>query len=131
MYAIRSYYAPIAGIRLNLELLALDHPEDINPLIARLDDMQRTIEQLLTMARLEQNMVIGLNNEIDLVTDVLKHAECEFKEILRPVHQSMVLKLPDSARIQGDKTLLMLLIRNLLENCSRYADKNSDRNNFV
>ncbi len=117
---------PIAGIRLNLELLAQDHPEDINPLIARLDEMQHTIEQLLTMARLEQNMVIGLNQEIDLVSDVLKLAEREFKEILWPAHQSLVLKLPDSARIQGDKTLLMLLIRNLLENSSRYADKNSD-----
>lgn len=117
---------PIAGIRLNLELLALQHPSEIAPLIVRLDSMQKTIEQLLTMARLEQKMVMGLQTSIDIVQDVILPLESELVELLRPRGLALTLQLPDAAFVVGDKTLLSLLLRNLVENSSRYADLNSE-----
>lgn len=116
---------PIAGIRLNLELMALENNEEIQPLIHRLDDMQRTIEQLLTMARLEQNLVMGLTGQVDLVNDVIRHGKNEWSELLASNQLTMNLSLPATAIINGDKTLLLLLIRNLLENSSRYANTSS------
>ncbi len=116
---------PIAGIRLNLELLALQHPAEIDPLIARLDGMQHTIEQLLTMARLEQQMVMGLQAQVDLVQEVILPVQHELTELLRPRMQTITLHLPDSMMVIGDKTLLRMLIRNLVENSHRYADRGS------
>jgi two-component system sensor histidine kinase BasS len=116
---------PIAGIRLNLELLALEHPQEIMPLINRLDGMQHTIEQLLAMARLEQQMVMGLEYRVDLVQDVILPLQHELSELLRSRGQSLVLQIPESMIVVGDKTLLRMLVRNLIENSHRYADSNS------
>lgn len=116
---------PIAGIRLNLELLAIQHTEDVTPLINRLDGMQRTIDQLLAMARLEQQMVMGLQSEIDLVQDVVRPLQRELLELVVVNHMTLNFQLPEHAPIVGDKTLLSLLLRNLVENSSRYADAGS------
>jgi two-component system, OmpR family, sensor histidine kinase BasS len=117
---------PIAGIRLNLELLALHHPQDILPLINRLDGMQHTIEQLLVMARLEQQMVMGLRSQVDLVQDVILPLQHELSELLGSNRQHLLLKMPASMIVIGDKTLLRMLLRNLIENSNRYADSDSD-----
>ena len=116
---------PIAGIRLNLELLSMQLPEETAPLIARLDDMQRTIDQLLTMARLEQKIVTGFHSVVDLVQDVILPSESELQELLQAGNQTLRLSLPDSAYITGDAILLKMLLRNLIENSSRYADPNT------
>ncbi|WP_051449050.1 two-component system sensor histidine kinase PmrB [Tolumonas lignilytica] len=116
---------PIAGIRLNLELLALQHPEEIKPLIARLDSMQHTIEQLLTMARMEQQMVMGLQTQVDLVQDVVLPLKNELAEMLRSQEQTLQIDCPSSLTVEGDATLLRMLLRNLIGNSNRYADQNS------
>jgi len=116
---------PIAGIRLNLELMALEHPQDVEPLISRLDSMQRTIDQLLAMARLEQQMVMGLQASVDLVQEVIMPLQRELAELLQARGMRLSFRLPESVRVVGDKTLLSLLLRNLIENSSRYADSNS------
>jgi two-component system sensor histidine kinase BasS len=116
---------PIAGIRLNLELMALEHPQDVAPLISRLDSMQRTIDQLLSMARLEQQMVMGLQASVDLVQEVILPLQRELAELLQARGMTLCFQLPESARVVGDKTLLSLLLRNLIENSSRYADSDS------
>jgi two-component system sensor histidine kinase BasS len=116
---------PIAGIRLNLELIALQHSEDVTPLINRLDSMQRTIDQLLAMARLEQQMVMGLQNSVDLVQEVILPQQRELIELVQENHMTLSFELPKTAFVVGDKTLLSLLLRNLIENSSRYADTGS------
>lgn len=116
---------PIAGIRLNLELMALEHPQDVAPLISRLDSMQRTIDQLLSMARLEQQMVMGLQTSVDLVQEVILPLQRELAELLEARGMKLSFQLPESVRVVGDKTLLSLLLRNLIENSSRYADSDS------
>lgn len=116
---------PIAGIRLNLELMALEHPQDVVPLISRLDSMQRTIDQLLSMARLEQQMVMGLQASVDLVQEVILPLQRELAELLQARGMTLSFQLPESVRVVGDKTLLSLLLRNLIENSSRYADSDS------
>lgn len=116
---------PIAGIRLNLELLGQEHPDEVEPLIQRLDSMQRTIEQLLTMARLEQNMVMHISQSVDLVNDVVRPITSELTELLTVRDLYLQLELPARAMVSGDKVLLKLLVRNLVENSSRYADPHS------
>lgn len=116
---------PIAGIRLNLELMALEHPQDVAPLISRLDSMQRTIDQLLSMARLEQQMVMGLQTSVDLVQEVILPLQRELAELLEASGMKLSFQLPESVRVVGDKTLLSLLLRNLIENSSRYAESDS------
>lgn len=116
---------PIAGIRLNLELMALEHPQDVEPLISRLDSMQRTIDQLLSMARLEQQMVMGLQASVDLVQEVILPLQRELAELLQARGMTLSFQLPESVRVVGDKTLLSLLLRNLIENSGRYADSDS------
>lgn len=116
---------PIAGIRLNLELMALEHPQDVVPLISRLDSMQRTIDQLLSMARLEQQIVMGLQTSVDLVQEVILPLQRESAELLQARGITLSFQLPESVRVVGDKTLLSLLLRNLIENSSRYADSDS------
>lgn len=116
---------PIAGIRLNLELLAQDHPDEVSPLIARLNGMQRTIEQLLTMARLEQKMVMQHRESVDLVADVVRPMTNELSELLTVRGLYLKVELPNRALVSGDATLLRLLLRNLVENSSRYADAES------
>jgi two-component system sensor histidine kinase BasS len=116
---------PIAGIRLNLELLGQDHPEEVEPLIQRLDSMQRTMEQLLTMARLEQNMVMHISQSVDLVSDVIQPITNELTELLTVRDLYLHLELPTLAMVSGDTVLLKLLVRNLIENSSRYADAHS------
>lgn len=117
---------PIAGIRLNLELLALQLPEEVNPLIDRLDSMQNTINQLLTMARLEQKMVMGLQTRIDLIQDVIVPSRSELEEVLSPQQQKLKIDTDGALGVIGDKTLLRMLLRNLIENSSRYADHQSE-----
>lgn len=97
---------PIAGIRLNLELLEQQSPQEIMPLIARLDSMQRTIDQLLTMARLEQKMVMGLQTPVDLVNDVILPAQNGRSGICYRRTGGSVISAR-FAYVVGDKTLLV------------------------
>lgn len=116
---------PIAGIRLHLELLESSAPEQIKPLIQRLDQMQHSIDQLLTIARTEQTFVSGSLNEIDLVNDVLLCSYKEFEEILSTNSIQLKVDTPESTKIHGEAVLLRLLLRNLIENSSRYADEHT------
>ena len=116
---------PIAGIRLHLELLKQDSPNEVEPLIQRLDDMQHSIDQLLTLARIEQRLVTGILTEIDLINEVIRPSLKEFQEILESAQISLVIDVPDVVLLKGEPILLRLLLRNLIENSSRYAHSHS------
>jgi len=115
---------PLAGIRLNLELMEQSGVAGISPLLERLDGLHRTVEQLLAMARLEYKYLSGVTGSLHMVEDVMSPLQGEIEELFA------ARKLQLQTRIQLDTfpaeaALVRMLLRNLLENCSRYADENS------
>ena len=115
---------PLAGIHLNLELMQQRGVEGIAPLLARLDGLHRTVEQLLAMARLENKYLSGVTGTLNFRDDVMLPMESEIQELLegRGMYLTTEISL-DS--LPGEAALIRMLVRNLLENCSRYADPHS------
>lgn len=112
---------PLAGIRLSLELMAQQGTAGTAPLVQRLDGLNHTIEQLLQLARLERKLIIGENEQLDWETQVILPVLPELEQMLARRGQHLDLSLVP-ATMYGDVTLLQMLVRNLIENCSRYAD---------
>lgn len=118
---------PLAGIRLHLELLERDKNIPCEELIERIDRLVNTIEQLLTLARTSQKFITGKEQLIDFKTDIVDAASIELNEMILPKQQILKWNLPnESSRFLGDKTLIRLLVRNLVENASRYSPKNTE-----
>lgn len=116
---------PLAGIRLNLELLQQEGVAGITPLLERLDGLHRTVEQLLAMARLERNIITGVSGELELTRDVLAPMESECREMLARDQLRLSTQL-EPVILKGEAALLRTLVRNLLENCGRYAEPHSE-----
>ena len=111
---------PLAGIRLNLELMQQTGVQGVQPLIERLDGLHHTVEQLLNMARLERNVITGISGEVDFVHEVFAPLEPELRQMLARRGQVLVCELAP-LRMRGEVSLLQMLLRNLIENTSRYA----------
>ena len=115
---------PLAGIRLNLELMQQAGVSGVQPLIERLDGLHHTVEQLLNMARLERNVIIGITDEVDFIREVFEPLEHELRQMLARRGQTLACELMP-VRLRGEVALLQMLVRNLIENVSRYADANT------
>lgn len=111
---------PLAGLRLNLELLSQQHVSQANLLIARIDQMMISIEQLLHLARAGQKLLEGNGVRIDLVDDVIAPTRMEWEEDPTSPYP-IEWQIPTHAYITGDSGLIYTLLRNLLENARRYA----------
>ena len=111
---------PLAGIRLNLELMQQTGVQGVQPLIERLDGLHHTVEQLLNMARLERNVITGISGEVDFVREVFAPLEPELRQMLARRGQILQCELAP-LRMRGEVSLLQMLLRNLIENTSRYA----------
>ncbi|MEH4018121.1 two-component system sensor histidine kinase PmrB [Escherichia fergusonii] len=113
---------PLAGVRLHLELLAKTHHVDVSPLLARLDQMMASVSQLLQLARAGQSFSSGNYQQVKLLEDVIVPSYEELSTMLDQRQQTLLL--PERAVdfvVQGDATLLRMLLRNLVENAYRYS----------
>ncbi|ENT6143572.1 two-component system sensor histidine kinase PmrB [Escherichia coli] len=118
---------PLAGVRLHLELLAKTHHIDVAPLVARLDQMMESVSQLLQLARAGQSFSSGNYQHVKLLEDVILPSYDELSTMLDQRQQTLLL--PESAAditVQGDATLLRMLLRNLVENAHRYSPQGSN-----
>ncbi|MCW2480899.1 two-component system sensor histidine kinase PmrB [Candidatus Symbiopectobacterium sp. NZEC135] len=116
---------PLAGVRLHLELQQRQGI-DCQPLIARIDTMTHTIEQLLQLARAAVAFSAGRYQQISLVQDVITPMRDVLEEMANQRDQHIDWQLSkDNVAIQGDATLLQLLLRNLIENAHRYSPRAS------
>lgn len=111
---------PLAGIRLNLELLEHSGVAGVAPLIARLDGLHRTVEQLLAMSRLERSFIAGLGSRVELAGQVIRPLQPDIGEMLRRSGQQARFEL-EPGWVQGEPELLRMLLRNLIENAGRYG----------
>ncbi|MGL4427990.1 MAG: two-component system sensor histidine kinase PmrB [Silvania sp.] len=112
---------PLAGIRLHLELMAQSGSPQTEPLIARIDQLMHTVEQLLMLARAGQAMASGHYETINWSDAVLAPLALEQES---KTH-TLVWPHPASLTVQGDAVLLRLMVRNLYENAVRYSPAGS------
>ncbi|WP_054179973.1 two-component system sensor histidine kinase PmrB [Trabulsiella odontotermitis] len=117
---------PLAGLRLHLELMAKSHAIQVAPLLQRLDQMTESIAQLLQLARVGQSFSAGSYQQVDLENDVVQAERPELERILALRQQTLVINpATREAAVQGDATLLRVLLRNLVENAHRYSPEGS------
>jgi len=112
---------PLAGIRLHLELMAQSGTPQAMPLIARIDQLMHTVEQLLMLARAGQAMASGHYETINWSDAVFAPLALEQET---KTH-SLVWPRPAALTVQGDAVLLRLMVRNLYENAVRYSPAGS------
>lgn len=117
---------PLAGIRLHLELQQQRHGVHCQPLIARIDTMTRTVEQLLQLARAAVAFSSGHYQQVSLAQDVIVPIQDAVEEMASQRNQRIDWQISEEdVAIQGDATLLQLLLRNLIENAHRYSPPES------
>ncbi|RNM22518.1 two-component system sensor histidine kinase PmrB [Dickeya undicola] len=117
---------PLAGIRLSLELHEQVHHIDCQPLIKRVDHLTKTIEQLLLLARVGNELAAGHYESVSLLDDVITPKQEELEEMATLRHQQITWPSDTQTEtVPGNATLLQLLLRNLVENAYRYGPENS------
>ncbi len=112
---------PLAGIRLHLELMEKQGVKGSQALIARIDQLMHTVEQLLMLSRAGQDFASGHYQHFDWVADVIQPLREELDEMTAQRGQTLAWQLPAAAAVNGDPVLLRLLLRNLVENAHRYG----------
>jgi len=116
---------PIAGTRAQAQV-ALGATEDserrhaLEATLAGCDRATRLVEQMLTLARLEAGAA-PLRETFGLA-ETLRRAVAELAPQALARQQAIELEAPDAqAVMQGDATLMAVLVRNLVDNALRYS----------
>ncbi|MBK0097917.1 two-component system sensor histidine kinase PmrB [Erwinia sp. S63] len=117
---------PLAGLRLHLELLHQQNVPQSEMLIERIDQLMHTVEQLLMLSRAGQALAGGHYQQLQWQKDIMQPLQPEMAELYEQRQQS--LHWPNGKDIpqQGEAVLLRLMLRNLLENASRYSPEGSE-----
>jgi signal transduction histidine kinase len=116
--------SPLSALRAMIDV-GEQHPDspaearlaaDLRPEIER---MQRLVDDLLVLAREEENPWAGIQKKIDVELDHVVIAEAE----LLARHSSVVVnaEMVNPAVVRGDPSRLAQLVRNLTDNAARHA----------
>lgn len=115
---------PVAAIRAQAQaaLGASDDAERRQALqstLAGCDRAARVIEQLLTLSRLEAGHAPAAQ-QVDLVA-LVRSVLADAAPAAHAQGQALSLDAPPSSLVQGDPTLIAVLVRNLVDNALRYS----------
>ncbi len=114
--------SPIASIRAELEVSLL-HPEATEmpvALAAALEEaarMQRIVDDLLTLAKIDEKVLVPKSESVDLDEMVATEARRIRAQYGKNVDTTDV----HAARIVGDRDQIFRVVRNLLDNAARYS----------
>ena len=115
---------PIAAIRAQAQV-ALGEADDgqrghaLQATLAGCDRATRLVDQLLTLARLEAAASTPLA-EVDL-GELVRRVVADLAPQAVHKHQEIALEAEDNCVVNGDATLLAVLVRNLVDNAIRYS----------
>ncbi len=116
---------PLAAIKIhaqNIELrenLSEESVHSLKRMIAGIDVMSKTIEQLLLLGKIEAESHSMMQEEVPLLS-LLKNL---FTILPSQLHQKNELELSgEDVSVLGSHALLTALFRNLIENASKYSD---------
>lgn len=127
--AAHELQTPLAAIKTELQLCqrSSDNPEVINVLdriASRVDRAVYTVQQLLTLARVE-------SEDVQLKIDIVDLRSVVIEDLADLAHLAVDRDLDidfiesEAWQIKGNKEMLSILIRNLLTNAFRYATAGS------
>jgi two-component system sensor histidine kinase BasS len=116
---------PLAGIRLHLELMANSGVQQAPMLLERIDQLMHIIEQLLMLSRAGQALASGHYDTLNWYRDIIAPLKMEMEEMVGLRGQTIIWPEKSENIVQGDAVLLRLMLRNLLENASRYSPAES------
>jgi two-component system sensor histidine kinase BasS len=116
---------PLAGLRLHLELMANSGVQQAPMLLDRIDQLMHTIEQLLMLSRAGQALASGHYDTLNWNRDIISPLKMEMEEMVSLREQHIIWPSESADMVQGDAVLLRLMLRNLMENASRYSPTES------
>ena len=112
---------PLAALQAQLEV-ASEHPTTASPrmiegAVAEVKRMSQMVEDLLTLARIDEGMLRLRRSEVDLDDIVLATAD----RLRQRGKVEVSVKDVKAARLYGDGVLLSRVVANLADNAERYA----------
>ncbi len=119
---------PLTVIKLNvqnaLNAITIEQKNaDLSCIEKSITRSERTIEQLLTLAKIESGHTIALDEHVDVV-DTIRNVIADIVPLALKQNQNIELKIDvDSLFLQGNEVLLSCLFRNLIDNAIRYSGK--------
>ena len=95
-------------------------------LIERIDQLMHTVEQLLMLSRAGQALAGGHYQQLQWQKDIMQPLQPEMAELYEQRQQTQQWPNGKDIPQQGEAVLLRLMLRNLLENASRYSPEGSE-----
>lgn len=111
---------PLAALRIHTENLSLPQ-QKVQPLLQGLNRMERVVTQLLMLARLEPRHSNQLDKQSLDVERLTADLIAELVPTALRFHVQIELHTQTQTHLMAEKTLLEILLRNLIENAVRYT----------
>lgn len=116
---------PLTAIRIQTEVLALELPEgglklQSQKILQGVDRTNRLIEQLLTLSRLDEKQFQTKNESLN-VKAIFQEEVNDLRDFIEKKSAHITITSSDDFALQGDKFLLGILFKNLIENSLKYS----------
>jgi PAS domain S-box-containing protein len=128
-HELRNPLAPISTAAQILKLLQVDEPriQQTSAIIARqVEHMTSLIDDLLDVSRVTRGLITLDKQSLDLGSLVANAVE-QVRPLIEAKHHRLRVRLPPSpVRIFGDRTRLIQVLTNLLNNAAKYTQQNGE-----
>lgn len=121
---------PLSVLKLQLQLASdattfEQKQQGIEDALVGVNRSTHTVEQLLTLARLEANKQALQRDAIDLVS-LVQEVTAALYPLAQPKEQNLELDYQqDAMTLKANRVLMNVLVRNLIENAIKYSPSNS------